>query len=351
MLRELIGKIASGEWSPHRPIAIPTYEGGAQQLRMIPLEDHVRAISQQNDIHPLKLYHMMQRKIYEDMLDRSNRSRIFKSKVFEVLCSDEGQCQLVEMFDDPIEDEFDYERFKDDRSQIIAYQKRMNDYESSLDSNQLELAQLIDLQDECENCMGHLDNHRSTLLQNINQYEPNYPDVWGHMATKGDAYYRDDIKSNPDPKYQAIATKQIDRVIPRNIQDVFLNATLIPILMKHENRMLLKNINDIYASLQEDAKKLKYLIRQIPESDEPSQKSLIESIFEGLGFRESVEDTGEDDPDEVDRDQSQAIIENVRDIVNEAGDEEVDEVDEDEDEEEEGTQEGGEIHALDLSFF
>ena len=124
--------------------------------------------------------------------------------------------------------------------------------------------------------------------------------------------------------------------------------------------MLLKNINDIYASLQEDAKKLKYLIRQIPESDEPSQKSLIESIFEGLGFRESVEDSEENYADEVDRDQSQAIIENVRDIVNEAGDEEDEEDEEEDDEdeeeeededEEEGTQEGGEIHALDLSFF
>ena len=188
------------------------------------------------------------------------------------------------------------------------------------------------------------------------------------MATKGDAYYRDDIKSNPDPKYQAVATKQIDRVIPRNIQDVFLNATLIPILMKHENRMLLKSINDIYASLQEDAKKLKYLIRQIPESDEPSQRSLIESIFEGLGFRESEEiDDSEDEEDS--RDQSKAIIENVRDIVNDdEEDEDEDEVeedeveedeveedgdeDEDEDEDEDDRpQEGGEIHALDLTFF
>ena len=79
--------------------------------------------------------------------------------------------------------------------------------------------------------------------------------MWGHMATKGDAYCRDDIKSNPDPKYQAVATKQIDRVIPRNIQDVFLNATLIPILMKHENRMLLKRINDIYACSSRRCKK------------------------------------------------------------------------------------------------
>ena len=33
-----------------------------------------------------------------------------------------------------------------------------------------------------ENCMGHLDGHRSTLQQNFNQYDPNYADVgsYGH---------------------------------------------------------------------------------------------------------------------------------------------------------------------------
>ena len=156
-------------------------------------------------------------------------------------------------------------------------------------------------------------------------------DVWTHMATKGDSHYRDDIQKNSDPKYQAFANKQIDRVIPRNIQDVFLNATLIPILMKQENRMLLKSINDIYASLQEDSQKLKYLIRQIPESDEPSQKSLIESIFEGLGFEDSTKESIDHAKNEDDSDPSM-IASQVKSIVEEEEEKEEEE-DDDEDKE------------------
>jgi len=363
MIRELIEKIASGEWSPRRPIEVPMYEGGSQQIRMVPLESQVRLASHQGGIHPLKLYHMIQRKIYEDMLDRVDRSRIFKAKVFSILCDWEGECQLVEMFDDPIDEEFDYDQYKNDRDLIASYQKNMNRYEEELESNAgqgVDRKRINDLQSECDGCMHKLNDHREILLGNLNQYDPNYMDVWTHMATKGDSYYRDDIQKNPDPKYQAFANKQIDRVIPRNIQDVFLNATLIPILMKQENRMLLKSINELYASLQEDAAKLKYLIRQIPESDEPSQKSLIESIFEGLGFEESKSDESTLSDEEDPPTSASKIAEQVKSIVedsddeddaeDEEDDEDADDEDEDDSDEEKTSQKGGlETHVL--TFF
>ena len=61
------------------------------------------------------------------------------------------------------------------------------------------------------------------------------------------------------------------------------------------------------------------MIRQIPESDEPSQKSLIESIFEGLGFEDSTKESIDHTENEDDSDPSM-IASQVKSIVEEEED-------------------------------
>ena len=102
---------------------------------------------------------------------------------------------------------------------------------------------------------------------------------------KDDSFYRQTVKDNSDPRYQEFAKRQIDRVIPPQIQKVFMNASLLPILMKKENRQLSREITSLYQSIHDDVKKIDYLLDKLPDITEETKTSLLSQLTLESGYQ------------------------------------------------------------------
>jgi len=361
MIRNLIDNVAKGEWSPHQPIQQSVYIDSEPQIRMTPFDKYVSQCCQKEQVDPLSVYHLMQRKIYGDMADRANRSKIFRSNIHQLLCDWEGNCEITDMFEDPLQTPFDYQSYQSDKQRVDSLKKQIHEHEALMNemSSQKLKEGLVNTREGCVDCMDRMKNHQDKLATDMDSYEPNYADTWGNLAMKDDSFYRHTVKDNSDPRYQEFAKRQIDRVIPPNIQKVFMNASLLPILMKKENRKLSREIAELYGSIHEDVKKIDYLLDKLPETTEESKKSLLSQLLSGIGLGDDSEETAESPPIS-----STDVANTVQDIMDvktdDSGDEDDDSGDEDDDsgdedndsgdEDDDSGQEGG-GGTFELSFF
>jgi hypothetical protein len=320
-MKELLRNISQGRWGPHKAIQQRDFSQG--QIRIIPFEDFVRNECQRNNVHPISLYHIAQGQINRDMLQRINRSSIFREKVKRLVCDEWGHCTLSDMFADNVTDPFDYNECGREREASDSIRSQMTGIENSFEQEDPDLLEkLMTLRGECIGCMDRVKGHQTKLGENYEQYQPNFSDVWAELAMKDDSYYHD-YEPSRDEKTKKFTEKQVKRVIPEGIKDIFMNASLLPTLMRKENRKMSTEFAGISESLKEDLDKLSYLIKNLPESPEKDEtmgflKGLLEKIKDGW-----ADDSGTDEEEEGDEDKGDVAGE-VSTIVGEIshGDEE-----------------------------
>jgi hypothetical protein len=349
MIRNLIDKVAKGDWSPHEPIQQSVYIDSEPQIRMIPFDKYVSQCCQKEQVDPLSVYHLMQRKIYGDMADRANRSQIFRGNLNQLLCDWEGNCTLTDMFEDPLQSPFEYQSFQTDKQRAHSLKQQIQEYEDALNDTSPQTLKdaLLQTKEGCVDCMDRMKTHQDKLASDMDSYEPNYPDTWGNLAMKDDSFYRQTVKDNSDPRYQEFAKRQIDRVIPPQIQKVFMNATLLPILMKKENREISREIMSLYQSIHEDVKKIDYLLDKLPEVTEETKTSLLSQLLSGIGISDEPEESSDEHVSSTDiANTVQDIMDQEEDTKEDAEEDTDDDMDEDDLTE---NQEGGKM--FHLGFF
>ena len=349
MIEELLKNISNGTWGPYYPIQRKDFTGGggsSLNIRVIPFEDFAQNVCERHHIDPITLYRTAQRKIYQDMLQRVNRSSIFRDKVQGLLCEWGDDCSISDMFEDRVTDPFDHRNFMKEQEVASSLRSQLRNIETNLENEDPNLRdKLMSLQSDCSTCMGRLQGHKEQLIRNSSEYQPKFPDVWANLAMKDDSFYRQGIRQESDPEYQRFAAKQIERVIPSDINRIFGNIVGLPTLMRKENRMMVNKLDEIDGTLQEDFKKLKYLIDNLPESPEATEtQGFLEGILGKIGIEFDTE-TPEQADQEPESGPNFASI--VRDVMEpeqdddeqegESDEEERDEDDED-DEEEQGEQ-------------
>ena len=320
-MEELLRNISQGRWGPHKAIQQRDFSQG--QIRIIPFEDFVQDECQRNRVHPISLYHIAQGQINRDMLQRVNRSSIFRDKVKRLVCDEWGHCTLSDMFADNVTDPFDYNECGKERACLDSIRSQMTDIEDSFDQEDPDLRdKLLTLRDECTSCMDRVKEHQTKLGENYEQYQPNFSDVWTDLAMKDDSYYHDEAPSK-DEKTKKFTEKQIKRVIPEGINDIFMNASLLPTLMRKENRKMATEFTGISESLKEDLEKMSHLIKNLPESPEKEEVSgFIKGFLTKIGI-----DMGDSEEEEEKEDVAGEISTLVGDISREGeeGDEETEE--------------------------
>jgi hypothetical protein len=251
------------------------------------------------------------------------------------------------MFTDNVTDPFDYNECGKERECAESIRSQMTGIENSFDQEDPNLREkLMTLRDECSVCMGRIKDHQTKLGENYEQYQPNFSDVWANLAMKGDSYYHDDEPSK-DEETKKFTAEQIRRVIPEGINDIFMNASLLPTLMRKENRKMATEFTGISESLKEDLEKMNHLIKNLPESPEKDEisgflKGLLTKI--GIDVGDSEDEGEEEGEKEGQGDVAGAVSKIVGDISQGNGgeeDEEDEDGDEDEGEEADEGREGG----------
>ena len=297
-MEELLRNISQGQWGPHKAIQQKDFSQG--QIRIIPFEDFVQNECKRNNVNPIDIYHLAQGQINRDMLQRINRSSIFREKVTKLVCDEWGHCTLSDMFGDNVTEPFDYNECGKERECSDSIRSQMTGFENSFDQEDPDLRdKLMILQGECVESLDRIKGHQSRLGENYEQYQPNYPDVWANLAMKNGSFYHDQpgTETNRDEKTDKFIQKQIKRVIPEDINEIFMNASLLPTLMRKENKQISNELTEISDSLKSDLSKLSDLIHNLPESPEKEETegffaTLLGKMGIEMGDSSSSEDEG-----------------------------------------------------------
>ena len=342
-LGKFIKQAVRGDIGPTRPMRFKNVRGN--QIHEMPFEECVEGLCDTHQIDPISLYREIQRGINRDMLHRLNRSQIFRNKLQTIVCDEWGNCEIADMFADNLQNPFDVENLSRSSQAVSGIHEDLSGYEGMFqtDHEPSEMrGNLTKLHQKACECDDTLKQHLMNLNENYSQYQPQYPDVWNHLATKEDSYYRDGLtREDGDKEYEEFARKQVKRVIPEDIKHAFLNGSLLPTLMRKENRKLSGELQRLRDLLTKDIEKLKYLIDRLPESSEATE---TQGFFEEM-FNRLIQRTSDTDDEEAE-DATADIRETVESIVKDGEDEEEeaeDEGDSEEDEEEgDDDEEGGE---------
>jgi len=297
-MEELLRNISQGRWGPHRAIQQKNFSQG--QIRIIPFEDYVQSECRKSGVNPISLYHTAQGQINKDMLERLGRSSIFRDKVKGLVCDEWGHCTVSDMFEDNVTDPFDYNECGKERAASESIQGQLRGISDSFHKEDPDLrSKLMTLQGECVGCLDRIKGHQSKLGENYEQYQPNYPDVWANLAMKNGSFYHDQpgTEANRDEKTDKFIQKQIKRVIPEDINEIFMNASLLPTLMRKENKQISNELTEISDSLKSDLSKLSDLIHNLPESPEKEETegffaTLLGKMGIEMGDSSSSEDEG-----------------------------------------------------------
>jgi len=301
MIDELLRNVADGTWSPYSPIQQKDFTGNGSSvhIRVIPFEEYAQMACKRHNIDPITLYRTIQQTIHRDMLQRVNRSSIFRDKVQGVLGELGGESSLSEMFSDRVTDPFEHRDFLKEIDAVSSVCSQLRDIESNLAKEDPNLREkLITLQDTCTGCMDRMKDHKSRLSQNMNEYQPHYPDAWDDLAMKDDSYYKDKIYQGTRPGNREFANKQIGRIIPTNINRIFGNVMGLPTLMRKENRRVTSKLDEMNGSLTENLQTLQYLIGNLPESPEATETQGFLEGFIGHFFESEKPDEDEESAEE-----------------------------------------------------
>lgn len=334
-LREFIEKATQGAIGPSQPIRVRNACG--DQIHEISFEDCGKRLCQSHGLDPISLYHAIQQSINSDMIQRLNRSKIFRNKVQMVVCDEWGNCELSDMFADNLEEPYDHANVGQESQIAQQINEALAQHQEEMEPISAR-AHLTDLRDRCNTCLGNVRQGQIRLNEDYEKYQPNYADSWKSLAMKHHPYYLQSIKESDDPRHQAFAEKQLKRAIPEQISNVFSNGDMLPTLMRKENRAISHRLRNLEEGLSEDLQKLHYLIDSLPESSDTGEaKGVLTGILDKLGitFADSDEEAGEAEaPEEL-----KAKAETVEQIVQEMVDEDTDEPDveeEDDDDDEDG---------------
>ena len=329
-LREFIEKATQGSIGPSQPIRVRNACG--DQIHEISFEDCGKRLCQSHGLDPISLYHAIQQSINSDMIQRLNRSKIFRKKVQMVVCDEWGNCELSDMFADNLEEPYDHANVEQESQNAQQINEALAQHQGEMEPMSAR-AHLTDLRDRCNVCLGNVRQGQIRLNEDYEKYQPNYADSWKSLAMKHHPYYLQSIKESEDPKHQAFAEKQLKRAIPEQIANVFSNGDMLPTLMRKENRAISQRLRNLEEGLSEDLKKLHYLIDSLPESSDTGEaKGVLTGILDKLGitFAESDEEPEEETKGE-------SVEQMVQDVVDEDTDEpDVEEEDDEDDEEDEG---------------
>ena len=338
-LGKFIKQAVRGDIGPTRPRRFKNVRGN--QIHEMPFEECVDGLCGTHQIDPISLYREIQGGINRDMLHRLNRSQIFRNKLQTIVCDEWGNCEIADMFADNLQNPFDVENLSRGSQAVSGIHGDLSGYEGMFqtehDPSEMR-GNLTRLHQKACECDDTLKQHMMNLNENYSQYQPQYPDVWNHLATKEDSYYRDGLtREDGDKEYEEFARKQVKRVIPEDIKHAFLNGSLLPTLMRKENRKLSGELQRLRDLLTKDIEKLKYLIDRLPESSEATE---TQGFFEEM-FNRLIQRTSDTDDEESEAgDKTADIRETVESIVKEA-DKKVDE-DEGESDDGEGESDDGE---------
>jgi hypothetical protein len=346
-LREFIDKATQGVIGPGKEIRIRNPCG--DQIHEISFEDCGKKLCQSHDVDPISLYHAIQQGINSDMIQRINRSKIFRKKVEMVVCDEWGNCEVLDMFADNLDEPYDQATVEKDSH--IAAQIREALSQHGNDDPMKAREHLVDLREACNGCLGNVRQGQIRLNEDYEKYHPNHADSWKSLAMKHYPYYLQSIKDSGDPRHQAFAEKQLKRVIPEHISGVFSNGDMIPTLMRKENRKISQRLRKLEEDLVEDLQKIHYLIDSLPESPETDEaKGLLAGILEKLGLSDGPSDEEPGDDDNTPKPSVEQMVEQM--VAGDQSEQESEQESDQESDDQESDQEGGRSEPVyHLSFF
>jgi hypothetical protein len=308
-LKEFIEKSSTGDICPSTPILSRNMSG--DQFHEMTFEQCGKKLCEKHGIDPIKLYHAIQQSINSEMIQRLNRSKVFRDRVNLVVCDEWGNCSISDMFSNNLDEPYDQVEFNRQSHESQEIRKMLEKYRGDTISDR---EPLVDLQNRCNHCLGRVRQGRIKLNEDYERYDPNHIDAWKSLAMKNYPYYLQSVKQSDDLQHQIFAEKQLKRAIPENIHKVFMNGAMLPTLMRKENRNLSNRLSETEGELSEDLQKLKYLIDSIPETPESDTgNNFLEGVLKKFGIS-VVDSSDEEQPDDSDEG-PQKVIEMMRDVV------------------------------------
>ena len=289
-------------------------------------------LCKQHNIDDLKLLSVIQQKMNGDMIVRLNRSPVFNDKIKGVLGEWGEDCEPLDLFRCPNDC---YDSTKIGR---IVEEIKLNDgdYSKVSESEDVDSG----LYEMMEKLKGEYHTRGEDIQRNLveigerrNEYNPNsaHRDILCDLSTKPKSFYLDRLLDNEgNDKMKKGVNRRIDRGIPENIHMIFLNSSLVPILMAKRMENHRSTCMGLKESLEGKQNQLNDVMVRVGPS-KPFPDSIME-LFSGLSaFLEDPDgDLPSDDEEEPAENQIKGVIDA---LVNRSFDgQEKDEGDDDEEE-------------------
>ena len=298
-------------------------------------------LCKQHNIDDLKLLSVIQQKMNGDMIVRLNRSPVFNDKLQSLMGEWGIEGGPLDLFRCP-NDCYDSTKI----GRIIEAIKLNDDDYSKLNDDLTDTDTDSGLYEMMEGMREKYHNYDEDVQRELveigerrNEYNPNpdYRDILCDLSTKPKSFYLDrllDDKGND--KMKMGVNRRIDRGIPENIHMIFLNSSLIPILMAKRMENHRSKCMGLKKSLGDKHKNLEDVMERIGPSEPFSDK--IRNLLAGLTtyLEEPNGDLPSDDEEDPAEDQIKGVIDAlVKKSFDDKGekdeeDEEDEEVDEDE---------------------
>lgn len=269
-LNDFIKLISMGNLGPGYPVEVTNMSGN--KIHRISFIDHCDEICKKHKTNRLRLLSVMTQKLNGDMVLRLSNSPVFRDKVKGVVR------EWGETVVEPI-DLFQCSDTCYDCDNIEILQGKINECDNQLkyidDSIEMQSSDLYDnvlaLRNNYQNCDDSLRNILLELENRKNEYDPRYRSILCDLSTKQKAFYLNELM-NEETQENLIqhVNKRVNRDIPDNINNIFMNIVIIPTMINKEMekyKLRCMNLKDDIAKKQD---KLNMIIMKIEPGLQPS---------------------------------------------------------------------------------
>lgn len=346
-LNDFIKLISMGNLGPGYPVEVTNM--GGNKIHRISFIDHCDEICRKHKTNRLRLLSVMAQKLNGDMILRLSNSPVFRDKVKGVV-REWGETAV-----EPI-DLFQCSDTCYDCDNIEILQGKINECDNQLkhidDSIETQSSDLYDnvlaLRDNYQSCDDSLRNILLELENRKNEYDPKYRSILCDLSTKQKAFYLNELM-NEETQENLIqhVNKRVNRDIPDNINNIFMNIVIIPTMINKEMekyKLRCMNLKDDIAKKQD---KLNAIIMKIEPGLQPSV-GFMEMLSGITKYFDMSDDENMPDDDYSSDDEQMMMEQKLKEIVQKKKEKPIDEMvikeksKEDEHEEDEHEEDGHE---------
>lgn len=276
--------------------AIPLKSMDHNMTHNVSFIDHCKHLCEKHDTNLLRLLSVIQQKLNGDMILRTNRYPQLNDKLQSAINEWSETIEPIDLFRCP-NDCYDSNNLVSLQSMVQGYEDEFSKLKSLTDDSNL-YETLEKLKNNYHDCDERVRDNLLKIEERCNEYDIPYRKLFDDLSTRPKSFYMEKMLEGDNNLNNNVNMRLVNG-IPRNIQVVFLNGTLLSTLISkcmegHKSEcMRLKEMID--GKNTEIADLMDKIGPGVPLSEN------LLNMFEGIkSFFEDKDDLPSDDEEEVD---------------------------------------------------